>query len=191
LGDDDFHVREAATVRLMLAGEPALPALHKALASDDLEVRLRAGRIVAAIEARLYPELRLVGHTGPVSRACVSADGKRLLTSGIDKTLRLWDAYTGVCLRVFKGHTAAVWGLALSPDGKRVLSGGDDKTVRLWDATTGKELRKMTGHARDVINVAFAAKGKGLSVSSGVGSISIIRLNTIIQQSLVGLWLRA
>ena len=79
LGDDDFQVREAATGRLLRAGEPALDALHKALASDDLEVRRRAGRIVAAIEGRLYPELYLVGHTALVTRICVSADGKRLL----------------------------------------------------------------------------------------------------------------
>src|SRR5579884_2510033 len=73
LGDDDFSVREAATARLMRAGEAELPALHKALASADPEVRRRAGRIVAVIERRLYPELRLVGHKGPVLSVCVSA----------------------------------------------------------------------------------------------------------------------
>src|SRR4051812_27529020 len=91
LGDDDFGMREAATARLKRAGEPALPALHKALKSDDLEVRHRAAKVVAAVEARLYPELRLTGHAGHVWRVCVSADGKRLLTCGGDKTLRLWD----------------------------------------------------------------------------------------------------
>src|SRR5437762_1138400 len=73
LGSDEFHTREAATARLKLAGEPALDALHKAMTSDDLEVRCRAGRIVATIEDRLYPELRLAGHKGPVLRVCVSA----------------------------------------------------------------------------------------------------------------------
>src|SRR3954453_11493133 len=88
LGDDDFDTREIATARLKLAGEPALDALHKALKSDDLEVRRRARRIVAAVEGRLYVEqLRLTGHSGWVVRVCVSADGKRLLTSGQDKTL--------------------------------------------------------------------------------------------------------
>src|SRR5437868_4427120 len=48
LGDDDFDTRERATERLKLAGEPALDALHKALSSDDLEVRRRARTIVAA-----------------------------------------------------------------------------------------------------------------------------------------------
>src|SRR5437868_9619016 len=63
LGDDDFDVREAATARLKLAGEPALDALHKATTSDDLEVRRRAKRVVSAVGARLYgPELLLAGH---------------------------------------------------------------------------------------------------------------------------------
>jgi WD40 repeat protein len=59
---------------------------------------------------------------------CVSAEGKRLLTSSDDRTLRPWDAHTGEQLRVFEGHTASVNAAALSPDGKRVLSGGSDKT---------------------------------------------------------------
>ena len=163
LGSDEFNEREAATKRLKVVGEPALDALHKALTSDDLEVRRRARRIVAAIEDRLYPELRLTGHTGGVWSVCVSADGKRLLTSSADRTLRLWDAHTGKQLRVFEGHTAEIYGAALSPDGKRVLSGSGDKTVRLWDATTGKELRKMTGHAEEVCSVAFGPEGKALS----------------------------
>src|SRR5438270_9676105 len=80
LGDEDFDTRESATARLKLAGEPALDALHKATKSDDLEVRRRARRIVASIEGRLYPELRLTGHTGEAWAACVSADGKQVLT---------------------------------------------------------------------------------------------------------------
>src|SRR5205807_10061983 len=125
-------------------------------------------QIVAVIEARLYPELLLTG--GSVS---VSADGKRLLTND-GKTLRLWDAYTGKCLRVFEGHTDGVIGAALSLDGKRVLTGGVDKTVRLWDADTGKELRQMTGHSDEVAglggvvwSVAFGPEGQALSGGGG------------------------
>src|SRR5207302_8952302 len=136
-------------------GKPALDALNKAATSKDVETRRRAEQIVAVIENKLWPELILTGHKGPVRRVCVSADGKRVLTSSEDKTLRLWDAYTGKQLRVFAGHTARVIGAALSPDGQRVLSGSDDKTVRLWDATTGKELQKMTGHTEQVYFVCF------------------------------------
>src|SRR5437667_26546 len=80
--------------------------------SDDCEVRRRAQWIVSAVEGRLYPELRLTGHTSHVWCISISADGKRVLTSSADKTLRLWDADTGKCLRVLQGHTARVVGAA-------------------------------------------------------------------------------
>jgi WD domain, G-beta repeat len=134
LGDDDFDKREEAAKRLKEIGEPALDALHKATTSADAEVRRRAEGLVAVIEKKLYTEqLRFTGHTDQVENVCVSADGKRVLTSSADKTLRLWDASTGKQLRRFEGHTDRIRGLALSPDGKRALSGSHDKTVRLWD----------------------------------------------------------
>jgi WD40 repeat protein len=71
-------------------------ALDKAGASTDPEVSRRAKEIVAAIEMKLRDEhLTLIGHTDGVRRVCVSADGKRLLTSSEDGTLRLWYADTG------------------------------------------------------------------------------------------------
>ena len=164
LGSSDYRVREAATKRLQEIGKPALDALAKA--TTPLETRRRAEEIVVVIENKLYPELILTGHTGWVWTVSVSADGKRLLTASADKTLRLWDADTGKCLRVFEGHTDAVMGAALSPDGKRVLSGSRDSTVRLWDAATGKELVKMIGHAGSVICVCFGPEGKAISGSS-------------------------
>lgn len=49
LGSDDYAVREEAQKKLIEMGEKAVPALEDALKSDDLEVRLRAGRAIRAI----------------------------------------------------------------------------------------------------------------------------------------------
>src|SRR5207302_5396209 len=95
-------------------GEPALDAVTKAAASSNPEVSLRAGQIARVIENKLYPELILTGHKGEVWRVCVSADGKRVLTSSADKTLRLWDTRTGQQLRVFEDHTSSFRSAALS-----------------------------------------------------------------------------
>src|SRR5690349_5542357 len=100
LDSDSFAERQAATKRLTEIGEPALDALGKAKGS--LEVRRRAEAIIAVIEDKICVErLRLIGHQpnpdyrrelakGPVTSVSVSADGKRVLTGGFDKTLRLW-----------------------------------------------------------------------------------------------------
>jgi hypothetical protein len=52
LGSDDYAAREEAQQKLVDMGEKAIPALEEALKSDDLEVRLRAGRALRAIGAR-------------------------------------------------------------------------------------------------------------------------------------------
>jgi hypothetical protein len=49
LGHEDYQVREDATKELIEMGEKAVPALEKALLSEDLEVRVRAGRALRAI----------------------------------------------------------------------------------------------------------------------------------------------
>lgn len=49
LADESYEVREQATKDLVAMGEKAVPALEKALQSEDLEVRLRAGRALRAI----------------------------------------------------------------------------------------------------------------------------------------------
>jgi len=49
LGHEEYQVREDATKALIQMGDGAVPALEKALKSDDVEVRMRAGRALRAI----------------------------------------------------------------------------------------------------------------------------------------------
>src|SRR3954453_17734105 len=62
LGDDD--ARAAAAKKLEAIGEDVLPALHRAAKGhDDVDVRLRAAVLIAAIEKKLYGEVRqFTGH---------------------------------------------------------------------------------------------------------------------------------
>src|SRR5439155_879212 len=193
LGSSDYRSRDAATKRLKELGEPAvdalvgamtsndletcrraeailteigkpaLDALNKAATSKDVETRRRAELIVAVIENKLYPELVLTGHANQVCCVCVSADGKRVLTSSADKTLRLWDADTGKCLRVFEDYTK----VCFSPDGTRLLTSGlgAGGAIQIWDVKSGKELNQIKAGAWCA---AFSADGKRI-VSDGGG----------------------
>ena len=68
-------------------------------------------------------------------------DGERLLSTGADRHLRLWDLATGREVRRFDGLRGHAAGVAISPDGCRALSGGlADQNLRLWDVATGREL---------------------------------------------------
>jgi hypothetical protein len=57
LGDKNFRVRRKATAVLKAIGVPALPALRAAMDAKDIEIRLRVGQCVRAIEGKLRPEL--------------------------------------------------------------------------------------------------------------------------------------
>ena len=90
-----------------------------------------------------------------------SPDGTRVVSSSIDKTLRVWDAATGQPVgQPLSGHTQSVYSVASSPDGRRIASGSSDTTVRLWDADTGAAIGDpLTGHTDAVESVAFDPDG--------------------------------
>lgn len=81
------------------------------------------------------------GHHDSVVACAWSPDGRRLLSSSDDKTLRVWDAAKGYNVHTLKEHTAPIFACAWSPDGRRILSGSHDSTLRVWDAETGACLR--------------------------------------------------
>ena len=110
-------------------------------------------------------------HTEFVSALAFTPDGRTLLTSGGEQTIRLWDPRSGKELRRLHGHRAGVSSLALSGDGKTLASGGGDGEVRLWDLGSGKTLRVFPGQTGDVASVALTADGGRLaSMSSGMAN---------------------
>ena len=80
----------------------------------------------------------LRGHDGEIHSVAFSPDGSKIISGSIDKTIRVWDAGTGVeILPPLRGHDDTIYYIAFSPDGSKIISGSDDKTIRVWDANTG------------------------------------------------------
>jgi WD40 repeat protein len=94
----------------------------------------------------------------------VSRDGKRVIATHGDRTLRLFEVDTGKELQKFVGHTGEVWAAGLSPDGKIAVTGALDRSVRVWDVETGKQLRAFVNVVDHPRCLAWSPDGKKMAI---------------------------
>ncbi|KAG8664174.1 uncharacterized protein FPOAC1_013881 [Fusarium poae] len=140
-------------------------------------------------------EKTLEGHGDSVTSVVFSADGQRLASGSDDKTVKIWDAATGVCEQTLEGHgdwvrsvvfsadgqrlasgsgdNTSVTSVVFSADGQRLASGSGDNTVKIWDAATGACEQTLEGHGDWVRSVVFSADGQRLASGSGDNTVKI------------------
>jgi platelet-activating factor acetylhydrolase IB subunit alpha len=73
-----------------------------------------------------------------------------------DKSIMIWDCWTGACLTVLRGHDNWVRQVIFHSSGKYLYSASDDKSIRLWDLTTGGCYKKvLDAHTHFVTCIAL------------------------------------
>ncbi|HYH96642.1 WD40 repeat domain-containing serine/threonine protein kinase [Hyalangium sp.] len=126
--------------------------------------RWSAVRTIAAdAQARGFAII-LRGHTQTVDDVGFTRDGRYLVTTSDDTTIRLWDMKGGGA-RILTGHTDEVWRLSVSPDGRLLATASKDRTARIWNLETG-ESQVLAGHTGPVDTVLFTPDGRQLIVSN-------------------------
>jgi len=71
-------------------------------------------------------------HTSAVLSACVTPDGRHVVTASRDDTARVWLLADGSLVRTLEGHTDWVVSACVTPDGRHVVTASGDKTARVW-----------------------------------------------------------
>ena len=175
-----FLYKDVQESKSVILGENAMNKIEK---GDYLGARRTA---LEAITLSYSPEAEvalrqswesnsgiLEGHYEIVYSVSWSPDGKYLASSSADKTIIIWDAKSGVCIRTLEGHSGEVESVSWSPDGKYLASGSGDKTVKIWDAKSGECIRTLKGHSLWVESVCWSPDGNYLASGSWDKTVKI------------------
>jgi WD40 repeat protein len=133
---------------------------------------------------------RFQGHNGPVTCFALSPDGKKVLSIGEDRLLKLWDLETGQLIRAM-GPSLPPRLLAWSPDGKWAMSTFDPWAraaaglipedhepsdlwrIQVWDVEQGTVVREIRNHPDFVHSIAFSPDGKLALSASTDGTVQL------------------
>lgn len=106
-----------------------------------------------------------------------------------DKTVRIWDAETGMPLHILKGHRDCVNSVSFSPDGRQVVSTGDayGGEVRIWEISTGilRHTLRINDYRDMAMSASFSPDGRLVAAGMINNHIQIWTVETgTLQQTL-------
>ncbi len=127
----------------------------------------------------------LAGYSGRTPIVTFSPDGNTIagISSGIDRTVYLWDAHTGSLIRTFTGHAEIVSSIAFNPDGRTLASGSYDGTVLLWELTPrvkGDVNRDGVVDIRDLVSVANSLGQTGGTNDADVNRDGVVDIRDLV-----------
>jgi WD40 repeat protein len=102
----------------------------------------------------------------------MTKDGKRLVSSGSDRTMIIWDIAERNVISAFKAETVGT-AIAILPDGQRLALGDARGGVTLWDLATGKLLVRYAGQSKVIPGMAVSPDGKRIATCSQDGTLKL------------------
>lgn len=140
-----------------------------ASASRDLRILIRNVKDATSMR-------QLAGHSRSVDAVCVLADGKTLVSSGVDHSVRVWSLETGKLIRSLTQHTKPIHALAVRPGNSglpMVASAAADRTIRFWQPTIGRMVRYIRLEA-EPLDVAWTKDGEQILAACVDGKVRVV-----------------
>ncbi|NXS66647.1 FBW10 protein, partial [Pandion haliaetus] len=125
-----------------------------AIGSADRKVRLLGMSGIKEV-----PPL-LSGHAGSIKALFLNEKKGFILSASFDLSIRCWNIYSGVCMKIFNGHCGTITCLDLHEE--QLVSGARDGMVKVWNLESGKCLKTLKHNG-----TVWVVKMDGTHVVSG------------------------
>lgn len=116
------------------------------------------------------------GHQGGVTALAYGDDGRLMVTTGQDATLKVWNAASNVLLRTIEMDDGPAVSMALS--GSRAVTGHSHGEVVIWDIEKAEKVASFKRNEAEVWSVTFAGSQDRVAASSHDWKVTLWDVNT-------------
>jgi len=94
--------------------------------------------------------------------------GTYLASASRDKTIKIWDTRTALCVLTLVGHDNWVRDVVWHPNGKYLVSVADDKSIKVWDLLQGRCIKTIEEAHDHFVACLDLSSNAGILVTGGV-----------------------
>ena len=116
------------------------------------------------------------GHKGGTTSVGHTADGRFIVTTGEDATLKIWHSSTRTLFRNIDLDAGAATSLAVGPT--RAVAGHKGGRVTLWDLEYGLRVAAFKRNEADIWSVAFAGSPERILAAGNDGKLTLLDART-------------
>ncbi len=129
---------------------------------------------IVLLDTKTHKETnRLIGHSDDIISINYSDDGKYIVSTSKDRTIKLWCANSGDCIKtITDDRNIMMFNAMFSPDGKSILVTYEDQPFRLYDITRGELIRTIGNHIWGINDANFSHNGQYIISYDGIWDVN-------------------
>jgi WD40 repeat protein len=148
------------------------PTIANQVATGDSNGKIYLWNFTASSET---PTI-LKGHHGLILSLAYSPSGRWLASGSHDRSIKIWDTFTGQCVQTLYGHTDHIAQLAFLTE-QRLLSGSYDLTLREWDLADNRSQILPFNDADFILGMTLTPDRQQLAIATPKEYLEIWQLS--------------